>query len=288
MIFVICNPAAGNGRGEKIGRQIEEALKHKGLPYQFQWTRRPDHATELAESARENGADTVLAIGGDGTAFEVARGLFNSNTALGIIPAGTGNDFVKTIGVPQDPLAALEHTLSHPPQKTDIGLFNDRTFLNEIGAGFDVMVLDYALKAKRYCRGLLPYLYGVLQTLFRFRAIPLTYTTEDGQTVTKDVFVIAVANGGVIGGGIVIAPDAKADDGLLDVVIVDNVKKWRLPARLIGLMQGKILSFPESHFARVRSISFSSPNMRLDADGEIISVDSVQARILPGALLIHR
>lgn len=78
------------------------------------------------------------------------------------------------------------------------------------------------------------------------------------------------------------------DDGLLDVVIVDDVKKRNLPARLIGLLQGKILSFPETHFVRVKSISFSTSAMRLNADGEIVSVDSVQARILPGALLIHR
>ena len=288
MIYAICNPAAGNGRGRKIGMQVENALKEKGIPYHFCWTEYPGHATKLAEEAKNAGYETVLSIGGDGTAFEIARGLVHSQTALGIIPAGTGNDFVKTIAVPRDPLAALDHTLSHPPRKTDIGFFNDRSFLNEIGTGFDVMVLDYAQKAKRYCRGLMPYLYGVLQAIFRFRAIPLTYTLENGDTVTQDAFVIGVANGGVFGGGIVIAPDAKADDGLLDVVIVDNVKKHHLPARLIGLLQGKILSFPETHFARVTSISFSAPDMRLNADGEILPVDSVQARILPGALLIHR
>lgn len=288
MIFAICNPTAGNGRAEKIGRQIEAILKERKIPFQMEMTHSRAHGTQLAKEAREAGMDTVLAIGGDGTAYEVARGLFHSQTALGIIPAGTGNDFVKTIGVPRDPLAALDHILSHPPRPTDVGIFNERMFLNEIGAGFDVMVLDYANKAKQYCRGLLPYLCGVLQTLFRFRAFPLRYTLEDGKTVNQDAFVIGVANGGVIGGGIAIAPDARADDGLLDVVIVDNIKKRHLPARLVGLMKGKILTFPETHFARVQSLSFSSPGMRLNADGEIVSVDSVEARILPGALLIHR
>ena len=289
MIFVICNPTAGHGRGEKIGRQIEAALKERNIPFQLEMTASPSHATVLAQKAAEAGADTVLAIGGDGTAHEVARGLAQTRTALGIIPAGTGNDFAKTIGVPKDPMAALTHMLSHPARKTDVGFFNDeRMFLNEIGVGFDVMSLDYAIKAKRYCRGLLPYLWGVMQALFRFRAIELTYALEDGETITQKAFVIGVANGGIIGGGIIIAPDAQVDDGLLDVVIVDDIKARNLPARLIGLLQGKILTFPETHFVRAKSLSFSAPDMRLNADGEILSVNSVQARILPGALLIHR
>ena len=185
MIFAICNPTAGNGQGEKIGLQIETMLRQRNIPFRLERTLAPDHGTRLAEEAVKAGADTVLAIGGDGTAHEVARGLFRSQTAFGIIPAGTGNDFAKTIGVPKDPAAALEHILSHPPRKTDVGIFNDRMFLNEIGAGFDVMVLDYALKAKRYCRGLLPYLCGVLQALFRFRAMSLTYTLENGESITK-------------------------------------------------------------------------------------------------------
>lgn len=288
MIYAICNPTAGNGRGEKIGRQIEAALREKGIPCHLVMSRCPGHATHLAEAAHAAGAKTVLAIGGDGTAFEVARGLVNTDTALGIIPAGTGNDFVKTIGLPLHPMHALDHILSHPPQKTDTGLINDQMFLNEIGTGFDVMVLDYALKAKRYCRGLLPYLYGVLQTLFRFHSIDLTYSLDDGPEKKQKAFVVAVANGSRIGGGIAIAPDARADDGLLDVVIVDEVKKKDLIKRLIGLMNGKILSFPETHFHRVKSVSFSSPQMRVNADGEIVALDRVDARIRPGSLLVHR
>lgn len=288
MIYAICNPMAGNGLGRKIGLQIKAALDARNIPCHLEMTACPGHATQLAREAARAGHETVLAIGGDGTAYEVARGLMGTKSALGIIPAGTGNDFVKTIGVPKKPMDALEHLLSHAPRATDVGMFNERLFLNEIGAGFDVAVLDYAQQAKRFCRGLLPYLYGVIQALFRFRAIPLTYTLEDGSAVTQDAFVIAVANGGVIGGGIVVAPDARADDGLLDVVIVDNVRRRDLPARLIGLMRGKILTFPETHFCRVRSLSFSAPSMRLNADGEIVSVDSVAACILPGALMIHR
>lgn len=288
MIYAICNPIAGNGRGKKVGLQIKKALEEKGLPCRLILTESPGHAAFLAGAARQAGAETVLSIGGDGTAFEVAQGLLGGQCTLGIIPAGTGNDFVKTIGVPLDPMEALSHFLSHPAVPTDAGEVNGRMFLNEIGTGFDVSVLDYAEKAKKFCRGVLPYLYGVIRTLFRFRSIPLTYAVNGGEVVTKNVFVVAAANGGIIGGGIPIAPDARADDGLMDIVVVDKIKKRHLISRLIGLMKGKILSFPETHFIRAASISFSAPGMRLNVDGEILDETSVSARILPGALMIHR
>ena len=142
MIYAICNPTAGSGRGEKIGHKIQAILDSERIPCLLRMTERPGHATELARQARDAQAETVLAIGGDGTAFEVARGLVGSDTPLGVIPAGTGNDFVKTIGVPQDPESALEYVLASEPQKTDVGEINGEMFLNEIGTGFDVSVLD--------------------------------------------------------------------------------------------------------------------------------------------------
>ena len=287
MIYAICNPTAGNNRGRKIGQEIEKRLLEQHYACHLEMTKAPGHATELAYAAAQSGVETVLAIGGDGTAVEVARGLIGTPAALGVIPAGTGNDFIKTLGLPKDPLAALDFVLAHPARDTDVGDVNGRLFLNEIGTGFDVTVLDFAQKAKRLCRGLLPYLYGVIRTLFHFRGIQLSYAMDGGEMVTKDVFVIAVANGGVIGGGIPIAPEAQADDGLLDVVVVNKIRSRNLPARLIGLMRGKILSFPETQFIRAKKVFFSADKMRVNIDGEVTDEASVEARLLPKALRIH-
>ena len=288
LLYAICNPTAGSGRGKKIGTKIKHALFDRCVPCRYLETEEPGHATRLARASMENGAETVLSIGGDGTAFEVAQGLLGGHTALGVIPAGTGNDFIKTIGVPMDPVKALDFILTHPARPTDVGEINGRMFLNEIGAGFDVSVLDEAAKAKKYCRGVLPYLYGVIRTLFHFRSVPITYAVDGSEPVTRDAFVVGAANGGVIGGGIPIAPDARADDGLLDVVVVDAIAPRHVPARLVGLMRGKILSFPETHFCRGKTVSFSAPGMRVNVDGEILDEKQVNARILPGALLVHR
>lgn len=287
MIYAICNPTAGNSRGRKIGQEIEKRLLEQHYACHLEMTKAPGHATELAYAAAQSGVETVLAIGGDGTAVEVARGLIGTPAALGVIPAGTGNDFIKTLGLPKDPLAALDFVLAHPARDTDVGDVNGRLFLNEINTKFDVTVLDFAQKAKRLCRGLLPYLYGVIRTLFHFRGIQLSYAMDGGEMVTKDVFVIAVANGGVIGGGIPIAPEAQADDGLLDVVVVNKIRSRNLPARLIGLMRGKILSFPETQFIRAKKVFFSADKMRVNIDGEVTDEASVEARLLPKALRIH-
>lgn len=288
MMHIIYNPAAGSGIGEKTGKQVAQWLQEKQLPFVLTSTSAPSHATELSHAAALEGADTVLSVGGDGTALEVARGLRGTKTALGIIPAGTGNDFRKTLGLDGDPEKALQTILEKPALPTDAGLLNGQLFLNEIGTGFDVAVLDYANKAKKYCRGLLPYLWGVLCALFRFRPIHAHIQIDDQPAFEKDVFVVGAANGGIIGGGIVIAPDAKADDGLMDIIIVDSIKWYKLPARLIGLLRGNILKFPETHFSQATKITFSAPDMRLNVDGEIITAEKAEAEILPGALLIHR
>ncbi len=288
MIYAVCNPVAGSGRGKIIGEIIEKILIEKKLPYRMEMTTGPGHATELAREACDLHADTILAIGGDGTSLEVARGMIGRDCALGIIPAGTGNDFVKSIGVPLQPVAALEHILSHPAVATDVGEINGEVFLNEIGTGFDVSVLDYAAKAKKTFRGILPYLYGVIMTLFRFSSISLTYSIDGGESITMDAFVVSAANGVKIGGGIPIAPQAKVDDGKLDITVVGKIKKLKLISRLIGLMREKILSFPETRYYRAQSVTFTVPEMRVNIDGEIVRKKTVSARILPGALMVHR
>lgn len=288
MIYAICNPIAGSGRGRVIGEIIEKVLTEKKIPHIIAFTESPGHAIRLAQDACNHHADTILAIGGDGTALEVARGMIGRDSALGIIPAGTGNDFVKSLGVPLQAVEALEYILSHPAKGTDVGEINGEVFLNEVGTGFDVAVLDYAAKAKKSFRGILPYLYGVIMSMFRFHPIMLTYAVDDGESVSLEAMVVSAANGVKIGGGIPIAPQAKVDDGKLDVTIVGKIKKTRLIGRLIGLMNGKILDFPETHYYRAKCVTFDVPDMRMNIDGEIVREKKITARVLPGALMIHR
>lgn len=288
MIYAICNPVAGSGRGFRIGQQVKAYLQEQKVSFEFHLTERPGHATQLAQAAGKSGADTVLAIGGDGTALDVARGIYGSGSALGVVPAGTGNDFIKTLKTPKEPMEALKFILSHPARPTDVGWINGQLFLNAIGTGFDAAVLDAAARFKKRFRGLTPYLLGLLTTLFSFRPVPVAYTLEDGRKTTEDLFVIAVANGGIIGGGIPMAPDASVEDGLLDVVMVGPISRRKLLFRLAQLMRGKVLRFPETKFCRVRELTFSAPGVKVNTDGELSLPDAVSARVLPSGMLIHR
>lgn len=287
MIHVIVNPVAGNGLGEKIGAEIDAELTRRGIAHRCQLTEYPSHATEIAARAALDGAQTVLSVGGDGTSFETACGLLHSDTALGIIPAGTGNDFIKSIGSPKKPLAALDFVLSHPPRAVDVGKLNDKMFLNVCGVGFDVMVLDYSLKAKKYVRGLLPYLYGVILGIFNYKPIDITYSLDNGEQTRRSVLIFSVANGKYIGGGIPIAPSARVDDGFFDAVIVDAIPRWKIPFYLPGLMMGKLTGYPITKHVLCKQVHLASKNMRLNVDGEVLTMNEAHFSTLPEAIKLH-
>lgn len=288
MIVAICNPTAGNGLALKVADMVRKTLDARGLAHRVEMTNAPGHATTLAKQAVSDGAQRVLAIGGDGTAYEVSLGLAGTDVPLGIIPAGTGNDFIKAVGVPKKPEDALKMALEAAPKRTDMGLLNGKMFINVIGTGFDVDVLEYTLKAKKYVRGLLPYLYGVVRAIFTFRSIALTVQIDDGEPRAFDALICAVANGRYIGGGIPIAPLASAEDGLLDVVLIHAVKRWKMPLYLPRLLKGKVLSFPETEHLRAKRVTFSAPGMKLNIDGEIVPAARAEAAVSPGVLLMYR
>lgn len=287
MIDVIINPVAGNGLALRVGEEIIASLEKKGIAYHKQITEYPGHGRELAVASAKAGVDTVMAIGGDGTAYEVASGLIHTKTALAIIPGGTGNDVVKTLGIPKKPLEALEHILSHPARTMDMGQINDQIFLNVCGTGFDVSVLEYAEKAKRYVRGLLPYLYGVIRTIFSFRPVKMRIAL-DGKELEGDHFLIcAIANGRYIGGGIPIAPSADIHDGLLDVMVLKSIPNWKLPRYLPGLLSGKIEKFPITSHYLCKEVSLDAPGMKMNVDGEILPMNNATFAPLKDALWMH-
>ncbi len=287
-IHVICNPKSGNGEGKTVLQKTVAYFRDHEIAAAFHETQGPKHAVELAAQAVKDGAETVIAIGGDGTLHEVIQSVAGTNTALGILPAGTGNDFIKTIRVPVDTEQALRLILEGTPKPVDTVRINDRLFLNECGCGFDVMVLDYAEKAKKMVKGILPYLYGVLQTIFHFKDIHVSLSVDDEEPRERDILVLAVGNGRFIGGGIPIAPSAIPDDGLLDVLVVRGMTKPRMLSVLPGLLQGKIESFPETTHQLARKVSLKAPSIRVNIDGEIITMDHADIEVVPSSLLIYR
>ncbi len=287
MLTLIVNPAAGSGYASKVAPQLKAELERRAVAHQLVYTEYPGHATALARAAAERPKCAgVLAVGGDGTAYEVACGLLDTGKALGMIPAGTGNDFIKTIRTPAKPLDALDFVLRSTPRPVDVGRLNNRMFLNVCGTGFDVTVLDYAQAAKRYVRGILPYLVGLIRAICHYQPVHVRVTV-DGEPLEQDVLVCSIANGRFIGGGIPICPVADPGDGWLDLVTVDNVPRHRIPRYLPALLTGRILHIYAARHTRCREVLLESPGMRLNVDGEIMTMDRAHFSVLPGKLLLY-
>ncbi|MEG0742218.1 MAG: diacylglycerol kinase family lipid kinase [Clostridia bacterium] len=287
MIELIINPVAGNGRAKQIGEQAVTYLKEREADFVAHLTNHPGHATELAHAAAMRGANTVIALGGDGTVTETAQGLMHTKTALGIAPAGTGNDFIKAVGTPKQWKDALDFIMTHAARPVNTGTMNDRYFINVCGAGFDVMVLDFAESAKKRISGIWPYLYGVIRAIKAFTPFEMHVEVTDGQRLDGKYMICSIANGQYIGGGIPIAPLADVTDGLLDLMLVDAVPRWKIPFYLPALMMGKLYKHKVSHRYLTSKCALSSPNMRLNLDGEILSVEQTRFTCETDALLLH-
>lgn len=293
MITLIFNPAAGNGRSKKVADVLRARLEELQIPFRIFETEEPGHATALARQAAEDyqEGDFLLTVGGDGTFLETLQGALDGPLPLAAVAAGTGNDFLKSLGVPSDPREALDHILSAPVRAIDIGALNDGLFANECGAGFDVAVLDYAEKAKKRFHGLIPYLWGVLCAIFRYRPIPMEIIA-DGETVfSGDCLVFSVANGQYIGGGIHISPTADLQSGKLELIVLQNCPKARMVFRYLpGLLGGKILTFPDTvvhcRADTVLARPLKDPSFRVNVDGEIQTMSDCAFAIRPSALSV--
>ena len=284
----IVNPAAGTGFALTTMQKLEEKMTAASVAYRVFRTERPGHATELAaQLAADEEITAVVSVGGDGTAGEVAAGLTGTGKAMGIIPAGTGNDFIKTAGIPNDPDKAFDMLLSGKAAAIDTGTVNDRFFLNVCGTGFDVTVLDYAESEKEKHRGLTPYFLGLIKAITHYKSVQLA-VTADGEKEEGAYLVCSIANGRFIGGGIPICPAADVQDGFLNLVLIQSVHRWQIPFYLPGLMMSRDLKFRITKHRKVKTVLIEGKDLRINIDGDIQPMDRAEFRIRPASLMLIR
>ena len=295
MITLLVNPVAGGGKAKNVAISVAEHLKELEIAHRILQTEAPGHARILsAQAAREaSEGDLLLSIGGDGTFLEVVQGAMGSKLPIAGIPAGTGNDFLKTLQIPREPMEALRHILKAPLRHIDIGKVNETLFANECGAGFDVTVLDYANHYRKKIKGSLSYLLGVLAAIFKHRSAPMVIEADGQEVFNGNCLVFSVANGQYIGGGLKISPEADVESGKLELIVIQDCPRLRMLFHYLpGLLGGKILTFKDTvvHL-RAESIKVRAGNigqeLRLNIDGEIISIPECEFQILPKNLLIH-
>ena len=237
----ILNPRAGLA----AARALRALERHPGWPgIEVKVTGARGDARRFAEEAAADGYDAVLSIGGDGTANEAACGVLGSETALGLVPMGSGNGLARTLGIPLRAERALDALAGAARRRMDVGMINGRPFLNVAGAGFDAQVgADFhahGLRGGR--RGVFTYVRLSLLRTWSYRAEEWTLTAGEGGFRGR-ALVIAFVNGRQYGGGAVMAPGARLDDGLLDVVVIEDAPRFEIAWNATRLFLGGIEQF---------------------------------------------
>lgn len=271
MLYFIVNPHSGRGKGAQAGAEIASELDGRGIEYIMKYTEGPGHAIELAREAYGSGYRKIVAVGGDGTMNEVLNGPEGSDYIFGIIPSGTGNDFVRTCGVPMDRMQALELILSGAHRTVDLGTVAGRRFINVAGFGFDVDVSLMAIKLKKRLKGAWTYYLSLFLTLLtlKFRKASITV---DGNKRELDYLIVALGNGRVFGGGMPIAPQAEIDDGYLDLCIVRKLPRIKVPYILMKFFKGEHIYSKYCDYLKCREVYVETPITQvLNVDGELIT-----------------
>jgi diacylglycerol kinase (ATP) len=227
-LILVVNPRAGRGAGARLAPLLKTELGALGFAVHLQETTGPRHATELVRTAFARGAPRVAIAGGDGSIFEAVNGWMQAGApagaALGLLPIGTGNDFVKMLGLSGDWRRNCAIVAADRVQQVDLGRIDDRWFANGVGVGFDAQVA-LAANRIRWLRGTPVYAAALLQTLVRDFCTPRVQITHDGGRYEDEITLAAFANGRCYGGAFNIAPGASIDDGLLEMVVAKGLSR---------------------------------------------------------------
>ena len=283
---IIANPRAGHGRGARAVKELRLLLGVKEVKHELFETQHPGHATELAQRLVEKGEHRIIILGGDGTISEVVNATVNSEIELGIISVGTGNDLARSLGLPYNkPQKALEVILTGGPTKVDVGWEQDRCFISTLGLGFPALIAHEANKMK-YLKGPTAFFIATYKAINHLRPIPVRITLDD-VTLNANCTSILIQNTRFCGGGLLMAPGARIDDGLFDVVVVNDIGKADLMLNFPKVYSGRHLKHPKFSLYRSRSVRIDTPiNLSKMFDGDIYGQTPVSAKVLKGAVTI--
>jgi YegS/Rv2252/BmrU family lipid kinase len=284
-VSLIVNPAAGGGRAGRLLDAVEQALAGAELEHHVESTRSLEHAVELALQAAA--ADEIAAaLGGDGLVGAVAGALRHSEGVLGVLPGGRGNDLARVLGIPPDPVAAVAVIARGVTRMLDLGEAGGRTFVGIASCGFDSEANRIANETN-VVRGNLVYAYGALRALSAWKPATFTLRFDGGEARTITGYTIAAANSKAYGGGMLMAPDAELEDGLLDVVMVGDVPKRRFLRLLPTVFKGEHVQQPNVRVERCSEIEIAADRpFTLYADGDPIAELPVTVRSLPGSVRV--
>lgn len=285
-VLILINPAAGGGRARAVGRRVVELLRQKGVAVEAAESQSADHLTELAREAVGSGADRILIVGGDGTWHFALNGLAHSDLPAALIPCGRGNDFRRNAGLPKDVTEALTVALEGRVRELDLIWTGLRHYIGVGGVGFDSEVTECANTQVPLVTGALAYTVAVFYKLLSFKPKRLTIVHDQGRYENRVMFAV-FGNSTSYGGGMKITPHAEMDDGLIDVLVVEEIGVPSLLATMPKVFSGSHLSHPAIRTFRTTRAEVTSPDkMDLYGDGEYIQPIPVTLEIRPKALKV--
>ena len=290
-VALLVNPSAGRGAGRRLAPDVHERLRQAGTQCEIQFTSGPGEMRALVAAALREGADCVAVAGGDGSVNEAVNGYVGAareNQALAVIPLGTGNDFAKMLGVGNDWRHACERIASGRRRRVDAGRCNGHVFANGIGAGFDAQV---ALEANgiRWLRGNGVYGVALARTLLLRYSTPNARIVHDGGVIEGRITMLAAANGTTYGGAFRIAPGADIADGMLDLMVAEQLSRVGIIGFIPHVLRGSHVGRKGVTMVRTRRLVVETDEpLVVHADGEIIdrTAKRLEVDVLPGALLV--
>lgn len=269
-ILFIINPVAGGGKAKDIIPLIKEIMDKHNREYDMILTKEPKEAIELGAKNSEL-YEIIVAVGGDGTINEVAKGILKSGKGtLGIIPGGTGNDMIKSLGIPSDPIEALEILNIGFKKYIDIGKIDNYSFFNIASVGFDGEVMLNHDKIRKTIKGKSSYIIAIIYTLLSYKKKNININI-DGEVLNEDIILLAVGNGKYYGGGLKILPMAKIDDGYFHICVISRLSTLKTLFLFPSIFKGNHLKYKKYvKIYKAKSIEIKSEQrLSINIDGEI-------------------
>lgn len=289
MYHIVVNPKGGKGKSMKALKTVSKILEQNNVEFCVHYTEYAHHATEIASELSREPDCKLIVMGGDGSFNEVLCGIENfENVTLGLIPCGTGNDFVRASGHPTNIKKAVEVILKNEPQYVDYIELGSVRSLNVVGAGMDVDVLLKYESMKS--RNKINYYIALFDTLAKAKFHHLRITIDDNEPIERSVFMIGIGNGKYIGGGMPVCPDAKIDDGKLSVVIIGELPKNKILGAALRFLKGTHVKLDVAEVFECDKVLVEIlDDSQFDTDGEVLPpIDKLEAKVVSGKLKIFR
>ncbi len=301
-IKLVVNPAAGSRKAAKEWPEIEKEVTDILGNFSTEFTKQANHATEITQLAIQQGYETIIAVGGDGTINEVVNGFFenerqiNPEASLGIISMGTGGDLVRTLRIPKNIKEAAVKIKDHKIQELDLGLMKcqglkgkpvTRYFINVADAGFGGTLINLSYQSTKVFGATAAYLIALLKTLFVHETMPVKINVDNSWSKEQNIRSVVIANGQYFGAGMWIAPQAKMDDGLFDISILGDITRGEVLANIHKLYNGTMAEHKKVQILRGKKISLNCESeVLIETDGELPGKLPASFEILPAVLKV--